>query len=153
MKPSRPKGKNITQYTSEEIWSILQDSDGEDELMEELEDTGEFSLSHTTETIDDIRTFVNRDLYEEVPYNSSESVVFEQPRMSSPERSLVPLFEIEEPAVLPAEENEIHVPASPPAPRVEENARPPPLRTELGNLLPTAWRSEIRPLEREIFTG
>lgn len=171
MKRSKPRGKLISLSRPEEVWKILEESDGEDNLMEELENShmcDEISPACGPETIDSIRDFIDHDYYEEPAFLTRESVVNEQPSTSSPVLSLPPLFEIDDP-VLPVPNiiPDVRQPAVLPVPRVvsrlresvvlplsrnEETTIPLP-RIESSNQLPIAWDYNIRPLQKEVFTG
>lgn len=138
--------------TDEELCRILEESDGEENLVGALEDSecGEF-LDENIESVENIGEYINVNNVEVslVLPPADSSVTLQNPCMSSPDRFLPPLFE-NEPAVLP-------LPMSEEAtfqPSMHEQA-PTHSRTPRINfqILPTAWSFEIRPLEREVFTG
>lgn len=190
MKRSRSRGKPISQYTYEEIWKILEESDGEDYFMDELEDledsnmSGELNPPREAETIDGIRDFINRDYLGDDLITNGDSVVLQDATrsMSSPDPGLPPLLEnaecvlpvsnltsadresevvamphvasqIQRPAVLPAQDVQLSPFQEPELLPMEQDIARIPQSEELNNRLPSAWASNILPLEKEVFTG
>ncbi|KOB64858.1 putative piggybac transposable element-derived, partial [Operophtera brumata] len=153
---NRRRAPNLS---DEDLRAILEVSDGEENLMEVLEDS-EYGECENFETVEDIRGYINDTEALPLSLPALASVTLQQPSTSSPDRILPPLFDDEPAAVLPlqndlprVEEASFEQPSTPLPDRTQTHS---PITNNLRTPLLTnnsAWSSQIRPLEREIFTG
>lgn len=153
---NRGRAPNLS---DEDLRAILEVSDGEENLMEVLEDS-EYGECENFETVEDIRGYINDTEALPLSLPAPASVTLQRPSTSSPDRILPPLFDDEPAAVLPlqndfprVEEASFEQPSTPLPDRTQTHS---PITNNLRTPLLTnnsAWSSQIRPLEREIFTG
>lgn len=104
---NRRRAPNLS---DEDLRAILEVSDGEENLMEVLEDS-EYGECENFETVEDIRGYINDTEALPLSLPAPASVTLQQPSTSSPDRILPPLFDDEPAAVLPLQND---------LPRVEE---------------------------------